>query len=679
MNGLFMPVSRLKGVGEKKSKAYEKLGVSTVYDLLYHLPRDYVDFSCPVPPLSAPINEYCVLQGTIVKKFPEQRIRKGLSIFKAAVTDGVHDFTVVIYNNLYGFRALQAGTEYCFYGKITGTKLRREINNPKIIKKGIEKFQPVYPLTTGLTSASIHQNMREAVSILDKEPFDSMPHYLIIENGLMSLSSALKSVHFPQSFEEAERARTRLAFDEMLTLQLGMLILKNRSRKKTSCVMNAETDIRDFFEILPFAMTDAQKNAVKEITSDFCCGFPMNRLLQGDVGSGKTAVAAAACAYSAKNGYQSALMAPTEILASQHYATLSSFLEPAGIKTALLTGSMTVKQKNEVKKKLVSGEVQVVAGTHAIIQKDVRFDNLGLVITDEQHRFGVAQRAALADKGQSPHRLVMSATPIPRTLALIIYGDLDITVINQMPKGRLPIKTYAVTGKLRQRAYNFIINELENGRQAYIVCPVIEENGGELQAVTAYADNLRNGAFVNYEVGLLHGKMKASEKESVMNDFKARRIDLLVCTTVVEVGVDVPNASVMLIENAERFGLSQLHQLRGRVGRGNSQSYCILVTDNPGEDCVKRMKIMSNTSDGFKISEEDLKLRGPGDFFGRRQHGLPPIKIADIAGNMNIINITKKAAENILKADPELESLENRSLKLDVMRLFSVNGENGLN
>ncbi|MGN0622000.1 MAG: ATP-dependent DNA helicase RecG [Porcipelethomonas sp.] len=679
MNELFLPVSRLKGVGEKKSKAYEKLGVSTVYDLLYHFPRDYVDFSCPVSPLEAPLNGYCVLQGTVVKKFPEQHIRKGLSIFKAAVSDGMQDFIVVIYNNVYGFRALQIGCEYCFYGKVTGTGLRREISSPKIIKRGAEKFQPVYPLTTGLTSASIQMNVREAVSILEKEPFDSMPPYLLIENGLMSLPRALRSVHFPGSLEEAEEARRRLAFDEMLVLQLGMSLLKKKSRKSTSCVMSSDTDISDFFEKLPFEMTDAQKKAVEEITSDFSTGFPMNRLLQGDVGSGKTAVAAAACAYAGKNGYQCALMAPTEILANQHYRTLSGFLEPAGIKTALLTGSMTAKQKNEVRKKLSSGEIQVVAGTHAIIQKDVEFKNLGLVITDEQHRFGVAQRAALADKGKSPHRLVMSATPIPRTLALIIYGDLDITVIDQMPQGRLPVKTYAVTGKMRRRVYDFIKKELEEGHQAYAVCPVIEENGDELLAVTSYADQLRQGAFADYEVGLLHGKMKTAEKDAVMNDFKERKIDLLVCTTVVEVGVDVPNASIMLIENAERFGLSQLHQLRGRVGRGNVQSHCILITDNTGEECVRRMKIMSNTSDGFKISEEDLKMRGPGDFFGRRQHGLPPIKIADIAGNMDMINLTKEAAERILAADPGLNHSENRALKLDVIRLFSVNGQNGLN
>lgn len=670
MNRLFSPVSALKGVGEKRAAYYKKLGISTVYDLLYHLPRGYVDFSCPVSPVDAPVNEYCVLKGRIVMKMPEQRIRKGLSIFKAKATDGLNDFMVVIYNNYYGFKALQTGQEYLFYGKVTGNLLRKEISSPRIIKADTEPLVPVYHLTTGLTSAAVLQNMREAVLILENEPFDSMPTYLLLENNLISLPHALKAIHFPENQEEADAAARRLAFDEMLILQLGMLMLKEKSRKSTPCVMDEKTDISAFFESLPFEMTSAQQNCVKEISADLCSGSPMNRLLQGDVGSGKTAVAAAACYFAFKNGYQSALMAPTEILAVQHYKTLNGFLEPLGVKTVLLTGSMTAKEKREVKKQLSDGSAAVAVGTHAIIQKDVEFASLGLVITDEQHRFGVAQRAALAGKGKSPHKLVMSATPIPRTLALIIYGDLDISVINEMPKGRIPVKTYAVTGKLRKRAFNFIKKQLDEGRQAYIVCPVIEDSETDMLAAKSYAEKAKGEDFADYTVGLLHGKMKSAEKEKVMTDFKDRKIDVLICTTVVEVGVDVPNASVMMIENAERFGLSQLHQLRGRVGRGSFESHCILVTDNTGEECVRRMKIMSSTTDGFKISEEDLKLRGPGDFFGNRQHGLPPLKMAELAGNMELVNDTRKIAERILREDPKLERAENRGLHTDMLRLF---------
>lgn len=678
MDGLFKPVRYLKGVGEKKSVYYEKLGIKTVYDLLYHLPRNYVDFSCPVSPPEAQNNENAVFRGTIVKKMPEQYIRKGLSIFKAVATDGTYDFIIIIYNNVYGFRALKEGTEYCFYGKVSGTPLRREISSPRIIKADSEPLQPVYPLTTGITSGAILTNMRQAIAILESQPFDSMPTNILIENDLMSLPHALKCIHFPKNTEEAEKARRRLAFDELLILQLGLLTLKKHEREKTSLIMK-NVDMSEFYDTLPFEPTNAQKRSVDEIISDLQSEYPMNRLLQGDVGSGKTAVAAAACYFTYKNGYQSAVMAPTEILAVQHYNTMKKFLEPLGINVALLTGSMTAKQKREVKEKLQNGEASVAVGTHAIIQKDVEFFNLGLVITDEQHRFGVAQRAALADKGNSPHKLVMSATPIPRTLALIIYGDLDISIIDEMPKGRQPIKTYAVTDKMRTRVYNFLKNEIDNGSQGYIVCPMIEDSESDLQAVKSYADNIRKNEFSDYEVGLLHGKMKADEKNQIMEKFKNGEIEVLVCTTVVEVGVDVPNATIMLIENAERFGLSQLHQLRGRVGRGSKQSHCILITNNTGEECIKRMKIMSSTSDGFKISEEDLKLRGPGDFFGNRQHGLPPLKIADIAADMKLMDLTKKIAQEITSKDPELKSREYSGLKLEVIRLFGRNGENSFN
>lgn len=680
MSELFMPVEHLKGVGEKKAKAYARLGVETVYDLLFHFPRTYMDFGHTVPVMEAPLNEYSVVKGRVVKKLPEQFIRKGLNIFKCMVSDGISDFIVIIYNNYYGFKALKEGCVYYFYGKVTGNLLRREISGPKIIKEGDTLFQPVYPMTTGLSSLAIQVNMKSALEILEREPFDSMPSYILLDNKMCSLPTAIKNIHFPKDQHTADEARRRLAFDELLNLQLGMLMLKRRSRAYSTCLMNRDTDISPFMESLPFEMTGAQKNAVHDITEDMCGGAPMNRLLQGDVGSGKTAVAAAACYFAWANGWQCALMAPTEILAVQHYNTLKGFLEPCGIRVGLLTGSMKAKEKNQVKKALAEGETGVIVGTHAIIQKDVEFSRLGLVITDEQHRFGVAQRAALADKGESPHKLVMSATPIPRTLALIIYGDLDISVINEMPAGRLPVETYAVTGKLRNRAYGFVKKQLEQGHQAYIVCSLIEDSESDLLAAVSYAEKIKENPLLGeYRTGLLHGKMKAAEKDRVMQDFKSGGLDILVCTTVVEVGVDVPNATIMLIENSERFGLSQLHQLRGRVGRGKSQSYCVLITDNVSDECRHRLKTMSSTSDGFKISEEDLKMRGPGDFFGQRQHGLPPLKIADIASDMELVTLARSTAEEILSRDPELESKENRGLKIDVIRLFSVNGENGLN
>ena len=407
--------------------------------------------------------------------------------------------------------------------------------------------------------------------------------------------------------------------------------------------------------------------------------MPANRLLQGDVGSGKTAVAAAACYFTCKNGFQSALMAPTEILATQHYHTLDGFLSPLGIRVGLLTGSLPAKEKRRIRTALQAGELDVLVGTHALIQKDTVFPALGLVITDEQHRFGVGQRAALAQKGGTPHKLVMSATPIPRTLALIVYGDLDISVLDELPVGRLPIRTYAVTGKLRQRAYGFVRSRMDAGEQAYIVCPMIEEGESDLLAVTSYAEQLRAGEFAAYRVGLLHGKMKPAEKEQVMASFKAGELDLLVCTTVVEVGVDVPNATVMLIENSERFGLSQLHQLRGRVGRGSKQSHCILITDSTSEESRERLRVLSSTTDGFRIAEEDLKLRGPGDFFGSAQHGLPPVHLAELAEDMELVRQTQQAARDILEADPQLRDPVNHALRADVVRLYARNGENGLN
>lgn len=677
MTNLFRPVTVLKGVAAKRAGLYEKLGISTPFDLLYHIPRNYIDFSAPVPVNETVLNENNVVRGTVIKKFPEQRIRKGLSIFKAVVKDDGNPFTVIFYNNVYTFDGLAEGEDYIFYGKVTGNLVSREMNSPKFIPADSQDtLRAVYPLTAGLTNTMVRTNVADSLRILESEPFEFLPEDIRSENNLCGLDYALRNIHIPESREAAEKARYRLAFDELLNLQLGMRMLRHRnSDAQAGCVMSAKISLDEFKNGLPFTMTNAQSSAADDIVKDMCGEHPMNRLLQGDVGSGKTAVAAAACYFAVKNSCQCVLMAPTEILASQHFRTLSGFLSPFGISVCLLTGSMTARQKNAVKSAIEAGEYDVVVGTHAVIQKDVVFRSLALVITDEQHRFGVAQRNALAMKGEHPHKLVMSATPIPRTLAMMIYGDLDISIINELPGGRMPVETYAVTGGYRERAYEFIRKQINEGRQAYIVCPVIEQSETELKSAVEYKENIELKYFPEFRVGLLHGKMTPAEKDDVMTEFKDGRTDILVSTTVIEVGVDVPNSTVMMIENADRFGLSQLHQLRGRVGRGREKSYCILVTDNHSDEAKKRLKIISSLTDGFRISEEDLKLRGPGDFFGDRQHGLPALKIADIATDNQMLSVVAQTAERIIKESPELMSDKYQGLRGEVMRLFSASRE----
>lgn len=669
---LFSDIQYLKGVGKTKAEKYNKLGITSPYELIYHIPRSYLDFRAYVPISQALLNNYNILKLTIVSKSSPQAVRGKLVICHAVATDGTDTITITMFNNVYAFHALEIGGTYYMYGKVNGNFMRREISSPVYIKSD-EKvlIQPIYKLTQGLTVNVVRNDMRRAIEIMLTEPFETLPDDIMQKYQLMPLMSALENIHFPQSEKMAENARKRLAFDELLKLQLGMLMIKYRQRKSTAFIMDRNIEIDEFFENLPFIMTDGQYQAVGEIIGDLCKGTPMNRLLQGDVGSGKTAVAAAVCCFTVKNGFQSAVMAPTEILAIQHADTFRNFLDPLGIKVELLTGSTTAKNRRIICQKLLDGEIDVLVGTHAIIQDDIEYKSLALVITDEQHRFGVAQRAKLAEKSDFPHKLVMSATPIPRTLALNIYGDLDISSIKQLPKGRTPVKTYAVTGKKREGAFGFVRARLDEGRQAYIVCPMIEDSESDLFAVKTYAENAAKSTLKGYSTALLHGRMKANEKEKVMKQFSNGEIQALICTTVVEVGVDVPNAVVMVIENAERFGLSQLHQLRGRVGRGQYESSCILITDNKNEDCLKRMKIISSTTDGFKISEEDLKMRGPGDFFGNAQHGLPPLKIADAFCSMELSAMTRECAENLLADDPTLDKPEHHALKMETIRLFN--------
>lgn len=678
MTRLFLSISNLKGVGKKRFELYQKIGIHTPYELLYYFPRTYRDYRNPIPVADAPLDETAVVRVTITAKHRPVYARGGMQIFRldAADEDGT-GLDILIFNNIYGYQALESGKTYTMYGKISGTVFQKEIHAPQVLKDDDNPVEAIYPQTTGLTSAMVRTNIRECLTMLEESPFETLPQELLAEYDLMPLPQALHAVHMPEDLEETERARRRLAFEEMLRLQIGLRLLKKRGSRQSEYPMQ-NVDLSPYYRSLPFTLTPAQQRAVEEICADLSGETPMNRLLQGDVGSGKTAVAAAACYFCVQNGCQCALMAPTEILAGQHFRTLDNFLKPLGIEVCLLTGSLTAKQKRECHARIADGTAQVIVGTHAVMQKAVTYQKLGLVITDEQHRFGVAQRTALAEKGGVPHKLVMSATPIPRTLALMVYGDLDVSVLDTMPNGRKPVKTYAVTGKLRARAVNFLIGELRQGRQAYIVCPAIEEGESDLRAVTVYAEEMQKTLLKDWRVAILHGQMTAQEKDEAMEKFRSHETDVLICTTVVEVGVDVPNATVMMIEDAERFGLSQLHQLRGRVGRGSCQSHCILITEHANDDNKQRLRLLSSTTDGFQVAEADLQLRGPGDFFGSMQHGLPPLKLASLTDSTMLRDV-QQAADRILEKDPLLNHEEHHALYMDIVRLFAQNGENGLN
>ena len=671
-------IQLLHGVGTRRAEAYRRLGVTTLSGLIRYYPRAYLDFSACVPIADTVLNEVNTIRGTVYRKQPEQRIRKGLSLFRVYVTDGERELVVTIFNSKFMYDALELEKTYLFHGKVTGNFLRREMNAPLFIPETEPcRLQAVYPQTEGLSSKIIRHNVREALDLVGSM-VDPLPDALREAYQLCTLSAALENIHFPFDQTALDASRQRLIFEELLTLQLGLIELKGRSRQTTG-VRLERVDLSAFINTLPFALTGAQRRAIDEALLDMRKEQPMNRLLQGDVGSGKTMVAAALAYACAQNGYQTALMAPTEILAEQHYRTLSRTFAPLGINVCLLTGGMTPKQKSDTKTLLREGGYSVAVGTHALLQDTTGFARLGLVITDEQHRFGVEQRSRLTAKGDNPHVLVMSATPIPRTLALIIYGDLDVSVLDELPAGRQPIETYVVGGSKRIRAFGFIKKFLDQGQQAYIVCPLIEEGDSGLAAAEHYAAALKREVFGQYRVGLLHGRMKPAEKDAVMQAFQSGEIQLLVSTTVIEVGVDVPNAVVMLIENAERFGLSQLHQLRGRVGRGSEQSYCILVSDADGEETRRRLRVMKESNDGFRIAEEDLKLRGPGDFFGSRQHGLPQLRIADMAEDMAVLQTAQTAARNILAADPGLQAPENQGLRSLVDELFANSLDGGMN
>lgn len=663
-------IQYIKGVGEKKAGLFHKLGIFSVRDLIEHYPRTYEDRSDKKNVLQCESGSVACIEATMISQVKEHFVRKGMTLYKCDFTDGHTVIHVTLFNNKYLAAALKLYGSYILYGKIERTLTSASMASPEIEKaENSDAIRPVYHATGRLNSKAIEKVIKTALENSDRFE-ETLPAEIRLEYKLVSLDFAIRQIHFPQDRESLEKARDRLIFEELLALQLGLLKLKGRRKVRTKAVL--KTDHTDaFLKLLPFKPTGAQERAMRECCADMASGYPMNRLLQGDVGSGKTAVAAGIIYTAVKSGYQCALMAPTEILAAQHAETLLEMLGSAGIKTDLLTGSTSKKEKRRIKEALIDGETDLVIGTHALIQNDVEFKNLGLVITDEQHRFGVNQRANLAMKGEEVHTLVMSATPIPRTLALMIYGDLDISVLDELPPGRQTVRTDVVDSRYHKRIYTFIKKQIAAGNQAYIVCPLVEEGEStDMISAEKYAEELANGDFKGINIGLLHGKMKPVQKENVMRAFADGDIKLLVATTVIEVGVDVPAATVMVIENAERFGLSQLHQLRGRVGRGKAQSYCILVSDNKSDTAMQRLKTMKKYSDGFKIADEDLKLRGPGDFFGNRQHGLPDLKIADMLEDMETLKKCRQCADRILAEDFNLDLPKYKALANRISDLF---------
>lgn len=670
-------IQYLTGVGPKRAALYQKLDIHTVRDLLYYFPRSYIDLTAPCDIAAMPLFEQCAVRARVVAKSAPQYIRRGMTLFRVKVADDSGSMVITFFNAKYAVEALKYDTEYIFYGRSGGTLTRREMASPSIYPADLPNaLIPVYPLTQGLSSKMVGANISQALQLLGEELDDPIPAFIRQEYHLCHLQFALRNIHLPTDRESAEIARRRLIFEELLMLALSLRSVRDDTYTQTSYVCG-KADLQPFFEQLPFTLTGAQQRAIDQVRQDLAKNTPMNRLVQGDVGSGKTMVAAAASYIAFQNHYMSALMAPTEILAQQHYHGLSRLLEPLGMRLGLLCGSMTAKEKRDIKERIALGMVDLIIGTHALISKDVDLPNLALVVTDEQHRFGVRQRASLSEKSNHPHTLVMSATPIPRTLALMIYGDLDVSSIDELPPNRQPVKTYVISSKIKERAYNFLKDHLDRGLQGYIVCPLVEAmetTPANLQNAEEYADKLARGPFQNYRVGVLHGKMRAKDREAIMQQFASGEIQLLVSTTVIEVGVDVPNAVIMMVENAERFGLSQLHQLRGRVGRGSVQSYCILISDTQNSDTKQRLQVLHQTNDGFKVAEYDLKARGPGDFLGKRQHGLPQLKIADLSSSMDTMEQVQQAAQQI--HEHPLSAGEKALLQQRIQHILSTVGTN---
>lgn len=641
----------LPGIGPKKAALFARLGLHTLGDLLRFYPRDYEDRTKLVPIAELEPGQPACFLASVISNPQTHAIpkpgRQRLEVTKVVVADDTQRLHLTFFNQGYLTEKLRRGDTYCFYGALSGDFLGYAMTNPvfePVESAGLltRRILPVYPLTAGLSNKMVVQAVQAA--LVRVQPQETLPERLRAAYDLCGAQEAIREIHTPGSAEALERARRRLIFEEFFVFSAALCLLRAR-RTVQSVPPYENTDLRPFENALPFRLTGAQRRAIDGILEDFRAGRPMSRLVQGDVGCGKTMVAAAAAYCAAKNGRQTALMAPTEILARQHYERLEPLFSALGISCALLTGSMTPAQKRECRRSIAQGEAEVVIGTHALLTETTVFSRLGLVIADEQHRFGVAQRTALLEKGERPHLLLMSATPIPRTLALLMYGDLEVSVIDELPPGRQEVETFLVSESYRARLNGFIRRQAEEGHQSFIVCPAIEEGETDgLKAAEQWAQTLQQQVFPQLRVALLHGKMKGSEKEEIMGRFAAGEFDLLVSTTVIEVGVDVPNATLMVIENADRFGLSQLHQLRGRIGRGEAKSYCVLVSDNRNPETLQRLRALCATHDGFRIAEEDLKLRGPGDFFGSRQHGLPVFRMGDLAQDLSLLRQAQEAA-----------------------------------
>ena len=670
------PVRYLKGVGPKTAERFEKLGILTLSDLLCHYPRRYLDFSKPYSIAEAPADTECVVKAEVFAKPGGRILPGGRRMERITAGDDVSSLEITWFNNPYAAQKLELGQEYYFQGIVTGGMLRRQMVNPQVRTDAQVKsspFEAVYPQTEGLTSSAIAKCVRQLLPHAELLP-DPLPPEMLKKYRLLSKADAVRAIHCPATEEKAFAARRRLIYEELLVLQLGIGRMKNHGAASTGAPMK-KADASPFWESLSFSPTGAQRRAVEEILTDMSGETSMNRLLQGDVGSGKTLVAAAAIWACIRAGYQAALLAPTEILASQHAENLNRLLSPFGMRVALLTGGMKAAARRTTLAAIRDDEADLIVGTHAILSEGVEFARLGLAVVDEQHRFGVRQRGLLAEKAANPHLLVMSATPIPRTLGLLMYGDLDISILDELPPGRKPVKTRCITGKKRADLYGFLDREIDSGRQVYIVCPAIEDAGGSgLNAVKSYYEDIAKAYLPDRRVGLMHGKLKPKEKAEVMDDFKSGRLDALVSTTVIEVGVDVPNATVMVIENAERYGLSALHQLRGRVGRGAAESWCFLVSDNASESVQKRLKFLCSTSDGFAVAQYDLETRGPGDFFGSRQHGLPSLQIADLMNDTRTLHAAQSEAVALLAEDPLLERPEHALLARQVEQMFDKAG-----
>ena len=669
------PISILKGVGPARVKQFANLNIFTLGDLICHFPRGYEDRTRLLTIDKLEADKPACFKAMVMNHPRTNHIRKGLDLTKVQVADHTARLNLTFFNNKFAAEQLQYGKEYIFYGAVSGDFIGYNMTNP--VFESLEsapvttrRVLPIYPLTAGLSNAIVLRCVQQALAICDP-PEEILPEAIRMEYGILPADRAYQAIHQPASLQEAELAKRRLIFEEFFVFSAGLSLMR-AARAEKKAVPYRNLDISAFYAALPFVLTGAQNRAIREILTDLGRGTPMNRLVQGDVGAGKTMIAAAAACCAIQNGHQCALMAPTEILAEQHYHSLSRLLSPMGITVGLLTGSMKEKDKKAIRTQLADGSIHLAIGTHALLSEATTFQNLGLVIADEQHRFGVAQRSKLSAKGADPHLLVMSATPIPRTLALILYGDLDVSILDELPPGRQAVDTFLVNESYRPRINSFIRKQVAEGHQCFVVCPAVEESEGlNIKSAELWAETLQTAVFPDLRVALLHGQMKGSEKEGIMAAFARGEADILVATTVIEVGVDVPNATLMVIEDADRFGLSQLHQLRGRVGRGSAKSFCILTSHNRNTETLQRLKAFCKTADGFKIAEEDLKMRGPGDFFGQRQSGLPAFRVADLSIDLQSLKQAQAASIQWIEQFGTADTPEATALRSRIGELFA--------